>query len=234
MSRIFKLENDAIFISDAHANENRKQFLGFLNYINSQKQPPKQIFMLGDMFDYLSNTDYVQKFYEKEIKLINEISQKCEIFYFEGNHDFNLKNIFPNAEVFPIKNQPVIFKSEFDDLIQVAHGDIYSSKPSPKYLRNKLFLKIANSIDKICNFAVTKKQSQKNLDKKLENFTQIIGEKIHHYTARTVIEGHYHQDEILHFGAIRYINLNSFALKMQIYRFKEKSNEFEKIVFEFK
>ena len=238
MSRVFRIEDGAIFISDSHANENRKQFYEFLLFINSQKTPPKQIFMLGDMFDYLSNTDYAQKFYEKEINLINEISQKCNIFYFEGNHDFNLQDIFPNAEVFAYKHQPVLFKSEFGDSFEIAHGDIFSNKPSPIYLRNKIFLTIANFVDKICKFAISKailkKQSEKSLDIKLEDFANIIGKKIHRYSAKTIIEGHYHQDRVIEFGGKKYINLNSFALKQQIYRFQDKINKFEKISFEFK
>ncbi|MBR2157186.1 MAG: UDP-2,3-diacylglucosamine diphosphatase [Campylobacter sp.] len=238
MARIFKIEDGAIFISDSHANSNRPQFYEFLKYVNSLPTQPSQIFMLGDMFDFLANTAYSQKFYKKEIDLINEISQKCEIFYFEGNHDFNLKNIFPNVEIFAHKNQPVFFKSEFDDTFEIAHGDIFSDQPAPMCLRNNIFLSIANFVDRICNFSISKnilkKQSQKSLDRKIENFANIIGKKIHKYGAKTIIEGHYHQDRIVEFGGKNYMNLSSFALTQQVYKFKAKKNEFVKISFEFK
>ncbi|MBQ6223824.1 MAG: metallophosphoesterase, partial [Campylobacter sp.] len=96
MARIYKIKSGAIFLSDAHANTNRANFRAFLQELNSLENEnlPSQIFMLGDMFDFLANTTYSQKFYEFEINLINEISKKCEIFYFEGNHDFNLAEIF--------------------------------------------------------------------------------------------------------------------------------------------
>ena len=96
----FKILNGAIFLGDAHANSGRENFKDFLEILNLKQTLPPQIFFLGDMFDFLANTSFAQKFYKKEIALINEISKKTEIFYFEGNHDFNLKNIFPNVKIF--------------------------------------------------------------------------------------------------------------------------------------
>ncbi|MBR6952696.1 MAG: metallophosphoesterase, partial [Campylobacter sp.] len=190
---MYKIKSGAIFLSDAHANTNRANFRAFLQELNSLENEnlPSQIFMLGDMFDFLANTTYSQKFYEFEINLINEISKKCEIFYFEGNHDFNLAEIFSGVKVFANKEQPVSFKSDMDEILQISHGDIFLPKQTQTallFLRNKIFLKIANALDTMLNYAITKAilnaQSNKNLDRKAENFANFIEPKIHNYTAK--------------------------------------------------
>ncbi|MBQ9291855.1 MAG: metallophosphoesterase [Campylobacter sp.] len=236
MARIYKIKSGAIFLSDAHANTNRANFRAFLQELNSLENEnlPSQIFMLGDMFDFLANTTYSQKFYEFEINLINEISKKCEIFYFEGNHDFNLAEIFSGVKVFANKEQPVSFKSDMDEILQISHGDIFLPKQTQTtllFLRNKIFLKIANALDTMLNYAITKAilnaQSKKNLDRKAENFANFIEPKIHNYTAKIVVEGHYHQDSVLEFGKKIYINLACFGVKPKIYKFDDKTSKFD-------
>ena len=79
------IKDGAIFIGDAHENVKRDGFLKFLHAIDSGKIPePPQIFLLGDMFDFLSGeSEYTINFYAEHLRLINKISEKIEIFYFE-------------------------------------------------------------------------------------------------------------------------------------------------------
>ena len=89
-------------MADAHENVNRDGFLKFLRAVDSGeiKESP-QIFLLGDIFDFLTGEgEYTQKFYAEHLRLINKISQKVEIFYFEGNHDFRLSNLFNKTRDF--------------------------------------------------------------------------------------------------------------------------------------
>ena len=118
----------AIFIGDAHENVNRDSFLKFLHAIDSGKIPePPQIFLLGDMFDFLSGeSEFTINLYAEHLRLINKISEKIEIFYFEGNHDFRLSNLFnktrdfwdghevqsyKNVKIYDISAQPANFKT---------------------------------------------------------------------------------------------------------------------------
>ena len=222
--QIQAIKPGAIFISDAHAGASRPQFLKFLRALCSTQSLPPQIFMMGDMFDFLANTTYVQRFYEEEIALINELSQKCEIFYFEGNHDFNLREIFPRAKVYPNAAQPVKFMSESGEAVQIAHGDLFLphlTQFALLSLRNRTFLKFMDLLDRALKFKISKiilkSQEGKNLYKKMPNFKDIIAPKIDFYAANLIIEGHYHQDEILYFGEKKYINLCSFGAGSKIY-----------------
>lgn len=46
---------DAIFLSDSHENIDKRAFLRLLKAFKSQKEPlPRQIFLLGDMFDFFN------------------------------------------------------------------------------------------------------------------------------------------------------------------------------------
>ena len=89
----------AIFIADAHANKDRNEFFDFLNLVRKDEIRAPQLFLLGDMFDFLTGEgEYTREFYAEHLSLINKISQKVEIFYFEGNHDFRLSNLFNKNE----------------------------------------------------------------------------------------------------------------------------------------
>ena len=136
------IKEGAIFLADAHENVNRNGFLKFLRAIDSGeiKEPP-QIFLLGDMFDFLTGEgEYTREFYSEHLNLINKISQKVEIFYFEGNHDFRLSNLFDktreiwderemlrykSVRVYDIYDQPANFKTINEERVQIAHGDIF-------------------------------------------------------------------------------------------------------------
>lgn len=222
--QIQAIKPGAIFIGDAHAGASRPQFLKFLRALRSAQSLPPQIFMMGDMFDFLANTIYVQRFYEEEIALINELSRKCEIFYFEGNHDFNLREIFLRAKVYPNAAQPVEFICESGETVQIAHGDLFLPRLTQfalLSLRNRTFLKFMDLLDRALKFKISKvilkSQEGKNLYKKMPNFKDIIAPKIDFYAANLIIEGHYHQDEILYFGEKKYINLCSFGAGSKIY-----------------
>jgi len=222
--QIQAIKPGAIFIGDAHTGASRPQFLKFLRVLCSAQSLPPQIFMMGDMFDFLANTTYVQRFYKEEIALINELSQKCEIFYFEGNHDFNLREIFPRAKVYPNAAQPAKFICESGETVQVAHGDLFLPRLTQfalLSLRNRAFLKFMDLLDRALKFKISKmilkSQEGKNLYKKMPNFKDIIAPKIDFYAANLIIEGHYHQDEILYFGEKKYINLCSFGVGSKIY-----------------
>ena len=225
-----QIRSGALFIADAHDNVNKKNFLKFLQNLQGLGTLPPQVFLLGDMFDFLANTGFVQEFYAEYITLINEISQKCEIFYFEGNHDFNLAEIFPNVRVFANCDQPAIFEFNSSQ-IAVAHGDIFLpffTRTALLFLRKKWFLKFMDKIDCALKFkiskAILKSQEDKILYKKAQNFKEYIEPKIHNYRADIIIEGHYHQDEILKFDDKKYINLNSFGVEAKFYVVENSPN----------
>ena len=223
------VKSGAIFIADSHENENRENFWHFLCALKSGEIKTPQLFLMGDMFDFLaSECEFFVKFYERYVRAIDELGEEMEIYYFEGNHDFNLAPLFKNVKAYPIGAQPVKFSSECGQSVLIAHGDIFLpfvSKYALRFLRVKWFLKTMNFFDKFLNFRLSKrilnKLKQKILDYKIPNFKELAEAKVYRYNglckADIVIEGHYHQGDIFELGSQKYANVPSFACEQSYF-----------------
>ncbi|MBL0708451.1 MAG: metallophosphoesterase, partial [Sulfurimonas sp.] len=126
MSHNLELKEGAFVISDAHYSHTRPQLLDLILDIKQDRLCPTQLILMGDIFDSLfGNVPYTYKINSQIIDAINNISKKIEVIYIEGNHDFNLKKIFPNTDVYSIDAQPVtLFYNDKKTLH--SHGDIQS------------------------------------------------------------------------------------------------------------
>lgn len=223
------VKSGAIFIADSHENENRENFWHFLCALKSGEIKTPQLFLMGDMFDFLAvECEFFVKFYERYVRAIDELGEEMEIYYFEGNHDFNLARLFKNVKAYPIGAQPVKFASECGQRVLIAHGDIFLpfvAKYALRFLRVKIFLKTMNFFDKFLNFRLSKrilnKLKQKILDYKIPNFKNLAEAKMRRYNAfyeaDVVIEGHYHQGEQYTIGKQKYINIPSFACEQSYF-----------------
>ena len=223
------VKSGAIFIADSHENENRENFWHFLCALKSGEIKTPQLFLMGDMFDFLaSECEFFVKFYERYVRAIDELGEEMEIYYFEGNHDFNLAPLFKNVKAYPIGAQPVKFSSECGQSVLIAHGDIFLpfvAKNALRFLRVKIFLKTMNFFDKFLNFRLSKrilnKLKRKILDYKIPNFKNLVEAKMRRYNvfyeADIIIEGHYHQGEQYTIGKQKYINVPSFACEQSYF-----------------
>ncbi|WP_314301148.1 UDP-2,3-diacylglucosamine diphosphatase [Campylobacter showae] len=223
------IKSGAIFIADSHENENRENFWHFLCALKSGEIKTPQLFLMGDMFDFLAGEcEFFVKFYERYVRAIDELGEKMEIYYFEGNHDFNLSRLFKNVKAYPIGAQPVKFATECGQSVLIAHGDIFLpfvAKYALRFLRVKFFLKTMNFFDKFLNFRLSKrilnKLKRKILDYKILNFKNLVEAKMRRYNAfyeaDIIIEGHYHQGEQYTIGKQKYINVPSFACEQSYF-----------------
>lgn len=223
------VKSGAIFIADSHENENRENFWHFLCALKSGEIKTPQLFLMGDMFDFLAGEcEFFVKFYERYVRAIDELGEKMEIYYFEGNHDFNLAPLFKNVKSYPIGAQPVKFATECGQSVLIAHGDIFLpfvAKYALRFLRVKVFLKTMNFFDKFLNFRLSKqilnKLKRKILDYKIPNFKNLVEAKMRRYNAfyeaDVVIEGHYHQGKQYTIGKQKYINIPSFACEQSYF-----------------
>ena len=223
------VKSGAIFIADSHENENRESFWHFLCALKSSEIKTPQLFLMGDMFDFLAGEcEFFVKFYERYVRTIDDLGEEMEIYYFEGNHDFNLAPLFKNVKTYPIGAQPVKFASECGQSVLIAHGDIFLpfvAKYALRFLRVKIFLKTMNFFDKFLNFRLSKrilnKLKRKILDYKIPNFKNLAEAKMRRYNAfyeaDVVIEGHYHQGKQYTIGKQKYINIPSFACEQSYF-----------------
>ena len=232
MSHSITLKEGALVVADAHYSHKRPELLTFLREIYAQNIHATQLFLMGDIFDALfGEVPYTHIQNQEAIGLINEIAQRIEVFYFEGNHDFNLASIFPNVKIFPIEQQPVAcsYKSK---KILLAHGDIEGDlgyKIYAKAIRNSTLLHLLSFLDTLFGHAILKRLDA-YLSKKddcrefvgLKRFMQKrLGAK---YSCDYFIEGHFHQNKTIEMDGFVYINLGAFACNQRYFIVKSPQN----------
>lgn len=116
---------------------------------------PPQVFLMGDIADlFIGHIPSSLRFNRNLVEKINALSQKCEVFYFEGNHDFGIdSSILPNVKIYPRFLQPALF--DFDGQIYaLAHGDIFIGNGYETYIKamnSALTLSALKLLD-ICSF----------------------------------------------------------------------------------
>jgi len=231
MSPNLIIQEGALFIADAHDSAERSFFFDFLLHV--KQNPPPQLFLMGDMFDLLVGTVvHGVTQYQRYIDLIEEIGKGCEVFYFEGNHDFDLSKLFNHVKIIPIEAQPLTCKLPSGKTCLLLHGDKYGgtllNRAYTKTIRNKSVLKILNFIDEHTHSSISKKiqkdQRTKNLCRRIENFATQIQHKLHFYPKTDVIaEGHYHQNVAFMDSNVHYINFPSFACNQSYFSVQSSS-----------
>ncbi len=210
------IKQDSIFVADSHYNQKNKQFLFFLKQIENKKIKTTQLFLMGDMIDFISGESrYFIKQNSAVIKLLNKLSNEIEIIYLEGNHDYNLKNLFPSIRVIKRENQPLYAKLN-NKTVSISHGDNFINWKYDLYckiIRNSIFLRFMNFID--INFFISKKIEnallKKNICHKIKDFNKLVEKRLENYSTDIVIEGHYHQGETFYIKEKKYINIPSLC-----------------------
>ena len=188
------IKQGSIFVADSHYNQKNRQFLLFLKKLENKEIKTTQLFLMGDMIDFISGeSKYFIKRNSEILELLNKLSNEIEIIYLEGNHDYNLKTLFPNINVIKRENQPVLGKLN-NKTVSISHGDNFINWKYDlycKFIRNSIFLRFMNFID--INFFISKKIEdslvKKNICPKLALFFLLIVKRHKKYNKDIVIEG---------------------------------------------
>lgn len=216
-SCVLSIKEGALFVADAHYPHHGDEFLTLLQKLSNGEIETSQLFLMGDNFDLLFGyNNYIQRFSQEAISLLQVLSTKIEIHYFEGNHDFLLQDIFPNMTIYPKQQQPQLFLWG-DKKIALSHGDIYSLPLSYHIfsflIRNKLLIKVLKPFSRFLINDRMKKLSQKIICHKYHAFETRVEEILQSYRGvDLVIEGHYHQSQVIG----RYIALPALACQKKI------------------
>ena len=238
---VIEIKEGAFVISDAHYSHLRPELLDFIKAIESKKLQPTQLVLMGDIFDALfGSIDYTLEKNAEIVKLLNNISQDIEIIYLEGNHDFNLQDVFPKAKVFPMKMQPVMCQYQ-DKAVCIAHGDFdgaFFYKLYSSIIRNPTVLFILRGVDKLLNNYIIKKidkyLTKKEDCKEFVGFREFIEKRLGNRVACDYfIEGHFHQNVSMDFDNLSYVNLAAFACNQRYFIVKslEDKELFEENIF---
>lgn len=227
MSPEITLQEGAILLGDAHYSKAHPAFFSFLKALDEGKITTPQLILMGDIFELLFGAiAQTRKENEAEIKLLNSLSKKIEIIYFEGNHDFGLKGVFPGIRVYPLSEQPVSARS-LTQKIQLSHGDTKTPLGYQLYtrlIRTPSVLFIVGLIDRICRNCIIKwlksRGEKKDPCYKIETFQKIIKKRLNYLNGEdfdVVIEGHFHQDVSFKLDGFLYVNLGAFACNQKYF-----------------
>jgi len=209
----FSIREGAVFVADAHYPHHGDEFLRLLSALEDGRIETPQLFLMGDIFDLLFGCgEYIRSFSAEAIASLQRLSERMEIHYFEGNHDFCLKNIFPNINVVPRSRQPMEMRLA-GKRVMLAHGDRYDTGWG-----YELYTFFLRSCRRMCLLRPWERRLIDPWMKKLpakkicRNFTgfEAKAERIlsrYPQEAELVIEGHFHQGRQLG----RYVSLPSLA-----------------------
>lgn len=212
-----KIKENALFIADSHYPHHGSLFLDILKKLDNGEIHTSQLFLMGDNFDLLFGyNDYIQTFVQKAVDLLQSLSKKMEIHYFEGNHDFCLQTLFPDIQVYSREMQPVIFQLG-EKTVSISHGDKYATGFGYglycKILRSQTTLTLLKPFEKAIIEHRMRKLAEKNICHTFDAFEEKVEAILLHYQdADLVIEGHYHQARIIG----KYISLPSLACQSKV------------------
>ena len=222
------IRKGALFVADAHFPHHGDAFIKLLRQMYEFEYLCQQLFLMGDNFDLLFGyNDYITGYVSEAIDLINGIAEKTEVYYFEGNHDFCLKPLFPNVTVFPYAEQPSHFLFR-EKVVALAHGDRYDVPLRYRlytyWLRKKMTLTLLRPWQKKIIDAQLEHLRAKEICHEIDGFDEKVKRIMTHYRSRAdlVLEGHFHQRRIIG----RYYSLPSLACHGEITIAKEDGLHF--------
>ncbi|MDO7253391.1 metallophosphoesterase [Helicobacter cappadocius] len=206
-----EIKDDAFFISDSHYIRGDNTLPQLLEKLIAS--PPVQVFFMGDIFHLLiGHIPSSRKENAFLLQLINELSEKCEVFYFEGNHDFGIDSfLLPKVKIYPRSLQPASFCYKQKHFL-LAHGDIFLTTTYNAYIQaltNPFCLSILKILDglslgfiykfiskkiykkPILRFKLNDKDFEKFANNRIDKYLNFI--KKHRFEPiEGIIEGHFH------------------------------------------
>jgi len=214
---MIQIEEGALFIADAHYPTHGTALLELLYQIDAGELVVPQLFLMGDIFDLLVGG--LEKSYalnSEAIKLIKSISTHTDIFYFEGNHDFQLKKIFTNIKIYSREEQPQ-YMGYNGFIVGLSHGDRFLSGWKhdllSRVLRKSFILKTIKTLRPRIIEQMRVRLSHKEICHEIPRFEEKAKRIFERYRgAYWVIEGHYHQAK-KYYG---YLSLPSLACHKQV------------------
>ena len=213
-----QIKEGALFVADAHYPHHGDEFLRLLRALDSGVLSAPQLFLMGDIFDLLfSCGEYIVSFSREAVEILQRLSRRMEIHYFEGNHDFCLGRLFPQMAVYPRGKQPVAMCLG-ESKVMLSHGDRYDVG-----FGYELYSFLLRQCRAMCLLLPWEKQlidpqiralRKKSICRDFKGFEGKVDRILSHYPSDTewVIEGHFHQGKILG----RYVSLPSLACQKEL------------------
>jgi len=212
------IKEGSLFVADAHYPHHGDGFLRLLSALEEGRIETPQLFLMGDIFDLLFGCgEYIRSFSAEAIASLQRLSRRMEIHYLEGNHDFCLKDIFPNIKIYSRREQPVFMRMG-EKRVALAHGDLYDAGWGyglySFLLRQCGFLCLFRRWDRSLSEPHLKRLRDKKICRDFSDFEAKVERISAHYPGAIdrIIEGHFHQGRQIG----RYVSLPSLACQGEV------------------
>jgi len=219
--------NDYYFVSDLHLGYGSREFNKekediFLRFLDDIKEKAKEIFIVGDLFDFwIEYREVVPKGHFRLLNKIYELTAKgIRITYFAGNHDFWKGNYFKEEFGIEIVNEPVVREIN-GRKFYISHGDGLAYKDTGyrfvrKILRNRVCQFLYSWLHPDIGIWLAKKTSSRSRDyTSTKNYTERDG--MRDFAKKKISEGfdyvilgHRHFPVLEKYGNGFYINLGDW------------------------
>jgi len=215
------------FISDVHLGlhdrgrekEKEERLLSFLSHVEEHGE---QLFIVGDLFDYWFEYKYVipRGYHHTISKLARLVEKGIAVHYVAGNHDFWLKDFFPNDLGIPVYKNPFAMMLR-GKKFYFHHGDGLALKDTgyrilKKILRNKFSIFLFSIVHPGITAPIAKGTSRSSREYtankdygETDGMLQFATEKIKE-GCDVVIMGHRHVPSSQKIGRGTYINLGDW------------------------
>ena len=115
-----------LLLSDLHLpNEPSPLREGFLRFLAGPARAAREVYLLGDLFEYWVGDDVGLQQYAAEVAALRKLGDSgVRVFFIAGNRDFLLgSTFFKTSGVSPLPDPSVIMLGSVPTLI--SHGDLY-------------------------------------------------------------------------------------------------------------
>ena len=201
--------NNIYFISDIHLDSNNKEVTNkFINFILEKSSDMKELYILGDLFEFWIDDKYDINQNNIIISTLNNLSKNgTKVFLTHGNRDFLIGKKF--TKITNIKILPENYILNLGNTrVLITHGDLLCTddvdyQKFRKFIRNKITLRVFNLLNnnvktKVASYLRSK--SKKITSQKPDNIMDVNYNTVlsfyKKFKTNIIIHGHTHRKNI--------------------------------------
>jgi UDP-2,3-diacylglucosamine hydrolase len=213
----------ALFISDLHLqSEMPATTEAFLRFLSSAALHAKQLYLLGDIFEYWAGDDDLESTFPQKIAhALREVSNAgVAVFWIAGNRDFLVGDVFARATNITLLPDPYLFEHAGKRYL-ISHGDQFCTDDlayqqfrtqvrKPEWQAAFLSKPL---VERKAIIAGMRQQSQQHQRKQMQQSTMIMDvnpdaiiAQLNQHQADVLIHGHTHRPALHQYGQkLRYV-----------------------------
>lgn len=202
----------ALFISDLHLSPDMPHTAeAFFNFLKSKALDTKELYLLGDIFEYWAGDDDLEEPFNQSIvtALANLNKRGVKIYWLAGNRDFLVGEKFAHASHLQLLSEPVVTTIAGNKIL-LLHGDAQCTDDTAymafrAQVRNPIWQRefLEQDLNKrkalIAGMRAGSKDAQKNKSMEIMDVNQAaIAALFESHQVKTMIHGHTHRPKQHH------------------------------------